>query len=362
MTTEASMVLWIDEAGGARTELLGGKLGSLAEMTEAGFEVPMAFGITTDAFRLFADHNSLGTVVEETRHGLNTDDLLAVQRASARLARMIDEAEMPPRLEDDIRSAYARLEERSGKPEVPVAVRSSGVSEDLEGASFAGQYDTYLWIRGADAMLHHVQRCWAGVVGPSVLTYRPTESVQAAFGGPLPGMCVGVQQMVLSWAAGVMFTLDPVNGDSSKIVIEACWGLGEGVVKGDVTPDRFRVDKVTLEVLEKDVKVQTEEYRFDDARGEVALLPIEGERGAECCLADAEVAALAELGKRIERHRGAPQDLEWAVDRDGRLYLLQARPETVWSSRPARTVSAGDEGGAVDRVLDRFMNPGGGKT
>jgi pyruvate,water dikinase len=360
MTTALRTIVWIDQADGAGAELLGGKLGSLVEMTTAGFDVPPAFGITTDAFTLFAKHNDLQRQVKERIAGLDVDDLAAVERVSAELARIIEEAPMPSQQVSDITSAYERLEQRTGTPGLPVAVRSSGVTEDLEGASFAGQYDTYLWIRGAEEVLRNVRRCWSGLFGPQVLTYRPQDGVPVIDGETLPGMCVGVQQMVLARAAGVMFTLDPVNGDRSKIVLEGCWGLGEGVVKGDITPDRFRVDKVTLELLASEIGVQTEEYGLDEVAGEVRLLAVEPERGERSCLSDEEAIAVAELGKRIERHRGAPMDMEWAIDRDGRLHLLQARPETVWASRPVRSVTAADGGGAVDRVLAKFMSFGGG--
>lgn len=360
MTTTTRTLVWIDEADGAGPELLGGKLGSLVEMTEAGFAVPAAFGITTAAFTRFAEHNDLLATVREACAGLDLDDLAAVEQVSARLARHIGEVEMPPALAAEIEEGYARLEARTGVSGVPVAVRSSGVSEDLEGASFAGQYDTYLWIRGAADVLAHVRRCWSGLFGPQVLTYRPADGVPVFDGETLPGMCVGVQQMVQARAAGVMFTLDPVNGDRSKIVIEGCFGLGEGVVKGDITPDRFRVDKVTLEVLGGEIGTQTEQYGFDEAAGEVGLVPLDAERGAQPCLSEDEVVEIATLGKRIERHRGAPMDMEWAVDGDGRLHLLQARPETVWSTKPVKTVAGAGAGGAVDRVLAKFMSFGGG--
>jgi pyruvate,water dikinase len=360
MTTALRTVVWIDDADGAGAELLGGKLGSLVEMTAAGFDVPPAFGITTDAFTVFAESAGLQQAVKERCAGLDVDDLEAVERVSAELAQIIEAAPMPPQLVADITAGYERLQERTGMPDVPVAVRSSGVSEDLEGASFAGQYDTYLWVCGLEEVLHNVRRCWSGVFGPQVLTYRPQDGVPVFDGDTLPGMCVGVQQMVQARAAGVMFTLDPLNGDRSKIVLEACWGLGEGVVKGDITPDRFRVDKVTLELLASEVGVQAEEYGFDEATREVGLMPVELERGERPCLSDEEVIAIAELGKRIERHRGAPMDMEWAVDQDGRLHLLQARPETVWASKPVRSVTGDGGGGAVDRVLAKFLSFGGG--
>jgi pyruvate,water dikinase len=360
MMTSTRSIVWIDEAQDADTALLGGKLGSLVEMTRAGFAVPPAFGITTDAFAAFAEHVGLQRSVKELCTDLDGEDLQAVERVSAQLAQIIESAEMPAALAAEITAAYARLEEATGVPGTPVAVRSSGVSEDLEGASFAGQYDTYLWIRGAEDVLRHVRRCWSGLFGTQVLTYRPAGGIPVVDGASLPGMCVGVQQMVDARAAGVVFTLDPVNGDRSKIVIEGCWGLGEGVVKGDITPDRFRVDKVTLELLSSEISTQVEAYGFDAATGAVGLVPVDAQRGARSCLGDDEVVAVAELAKRIERHRGAPMDMEWAVDQDGRLQLLQARPETVWATKPVRAITSDGAGGAVDRVLAKFMSFGGG--
>ena len=347
------------DAPGATSAELGGKVNSLAEMVAAGFDVPRAFGVTTHAFRAFMDGAGLTERVRGTRAGLDVADVAAVRAASDEICALIEATPLPVDLEAAIRDAYARLGRDSGEPELAVAVRSSGTNEDLEGASFAGQYDTYLWICGADAVLDHVRRCWTGLFGPAVLTYRP--------GGGLddPGnvsMCVGVQEMVRARAAGVMFTLDPVSGDRSKIVIESCWGLGEGVVKGDVTPDRHRVDKVTLEIREREIHVQESEYRFDAERGAVALLPIPGGRGADASLSERDALRVAELGRRVERHRGAPQDLEWALADDGELRLLQARPETVWTARQAaRRAEAPDApADAAARVMSRFMGFGVG--
>lgn len=349
-------ILWIDEPGASAAQL-GGKVNSLAEMTEAGFAVPLAFGVTTDAFAQFAAASGLTARINAIRAGLDVGDVAAVDAAAEQIAQLIEQAPMPPALADAIRGAYAELERRAGDG-VPVAVRSSGVNEDLEGASFAGQYDTYLWIQGADDVIHHVRRCWSGLFNAAVLTYRPNDAVDGDGGGAadeLPGMAVGVQQMARARTAGVMFTLDPISGDRSKIVIESCWGLGEGVVKGDVTPDRHRVDKVAMEIREREIGDQSHEYRFDADAGEVVLAEIEGDRGAQPSLSEAEVLAIAELGRRVERHRGAPQDLEWAIDQDGALHLLQARPETIWSAKQAAGVSTGDEGGAVDRVMATFL-------
>ena len=355
----STLVRWTDTPGATAAEL-GGKINSLAEMVSAGFEVPRAFGVTTGAFRAFVDDAGLSDQISRLRRDLDIDDLTAVQRVSEEICTLIESAPLPASLEAAIREAYAQLEQDTGTDKVPVAVRSSGVNEDLDGASFAGQYDTYLWIQGADAVLEHVKRCWTGLFGPAVLTYRPNDQVPAPE-DDLPTMCVGVQEMVRARAAGVMFTLDPVSGDRSKIVIESCWGLGEGVVKGDVTPDRHRIDKVTLQIVDREIAVQTSEYRFDPERGAVALLEIDGERGAAASLSEQDALRVAELGRRVERHRGAPQDLEWALSGDGDLQLLQARPETVWTARRAAERAAReDAGGATDRVLSTFLRFGSG--
>jgi pyruvate,water dikinase len=165
--------------------------------------------------------------------------------------------------------------------------------------------------------------------------------------------------MVEARAAGVAFTLDPVTGDRSKVVIEAVWGLGEGVVSGDVTPDRFRVDKITLELLAREIAEKEVEHRLDPAAGRVRLLEVEPERRGMACLDDALVTAIAAEAKRIERHRRAPQDIEWAVDDRGRVHVLQVRPETVWSRRAAKRIAEPGQRG-IDRVLGSFMPRGGG--
>ena len=354
-------VVWLDDTESADRELLGGKFGSLAEMTAAKLAVPPGFGITTEAYRTFIAGGELGDRLKDACAEAVKADLLDVERLSAEIAEAIRSAPMPRELEDAIRQAYAELERRTGMTRVPVAVRSSGASEDLEGASFAGQYDTFLWIQGADAVLTYVRECWAGLFGPAVLTYKPAgHDLPVVATGEL-AMCVGVQQMVPARAAGVMFTLDPVTGDRSKVVIESCWGLGEGVVKGDITPDRCRVDKVTLEVLQLEISAKTEEYRFDPDAGEVRLLPVEAERQELGCLEDASVLELARLAKTIERHCGAPQDIEWAVDENADVFVLQVRPETVWSSKERAAAPIYEERSGIDHVLASFLPRGGSR-
>ncbi len=346
-----SFVLWLDEKGAAGNPLLGGKFSSLAEMTQAAFSVPPGFGITTGAYRTFLAEAGL---VEEARRVREAAAKLApseLKASAAGLVEAIKTAPLPAALEAQVRDAYAALEAKTGVEGVPVAVRSSGESEDLEGASFAGQYDTYLWISGAEPVLTNMRACWASLFAETVLSYR--QDGEAVVAKNDFAICVGVQQMVEARAAGVMFTLDPLNGDRSKIVLEACWGLGEGVVKGDVTPSQYSLDKVTFEIVKRKVATQEEEYRFDPAAGAVGLVPVPDERRQSPCVTDGELVELARLAKRIEQHRGAPQDIEWAVASDGALRVLQVRPETVWSRREAKPVVAAQRS-PVGHVLSRL--------
>jgi pyruvate,water dikinase len=345
-------ILWIDAPEAPGSALLGGKFGSLAEMTTAGFAVPPGFGITTTAYRDFLAAAGLVDRAREVRARAATADLAEISALSAEFTAAIEAAPLPADLEEAIRVAYAELERRAGVESLPVAVRSSGESEDLAGASFAGQYDTYLWVRGADEVLEYVRKCWAGMFGTAVLTYRPDGDTSIVTADH--GICVGVQQMVEARSAGVMFTLDPVTGDRSKVVIEGCWGLGEGVVKGDITPARYCVDKVTFEIVTRALTRQEVHYCFDPDSRAVALLPVQADRQDTPCLADAHILELAQLAKRIERHRGAPQDIEWAVSEAGTVHVLQVRPETVWSQRPAPPLLP--KKSAVDHVLTRFAS------
>nr|WP_275941549.1 PEP/pyruvate-binding domain-containing protein [Planosporangium mesophilum] len=334
---------------------MGGKFGSLAEMTEAGFAVPPGFGITTTAYRHFLEAAGLADRARQVREQAATADLATVSALSAGFTAEIEAAPLPADLEEAVRGAYAELERRTGIEALPVAVRSSGESEDLAGASFAGQYDTYLWVRGADEVLTYLRKCWAGMFGTAVLTYRPDGGASVVTADH--GICVGVQQMVDARSAGVMFTLDPVTGDRSKVVIEGCWGLGEGVVKGDITPTRYVVDKVTFEVVTRALSRQEVQYRFDPSTKAVGMVPVHPDRCDAPCLEDEHIDQLAQLAKRIERHRGAPQDIEWAISEAGDVHVLQVRPETVWSQRRPEAPIL-EKKSAVDHVLMRFS---GGK-
>ncbi len=344
-------IIWLDEDGAPGNALLGGKFANLAEMTAAGFAVPAGFGVSTAAYRHFMNETGLAAEAEAVQRSARSLALADIKARAVELVAAISSAPLPEELEAAVRKNYALLEGKTGETNLPVAVRSSGESEDLAGASFAGQYDTYLWITGADAVLENMRACWASMFGEAVLTYRrevedEAQTVDSA-------ICVGIQQMVEARAAGVMFTLDPLNGDHSKIALEACWGLGEGVVKGDISPSRFAIDKVTFEVIKREIVPQTEEYRFDKETGAVGLVPLAAARGNRACIETIEAIALAELAKHIEKVRAAPQDIEWAVGESGNIHVLQVRPETVWSQRAGGGVVESAKS-PVDHVLARL--------
>lgn len=348
------LIVWLDDPRAAGNASLGGKFGSLGTSVADGLPVPPGFGITTQAYRLFLRESGLEAEASRVRKAAAVLQPEDIAREAAGIVKSFNEAPLPAVLADAIGGAYAELGRRCDQIAPPVAVRSSGESEDLAGASFAGQYDTYLWVRGVDSVVAHMRRCWAGLFGEAVLSYRPKGVAVVALGDF--AICVGVQRMVEARAAGVMFTLDPLNGDRSKVVVEAVWGLGEGVVKGDVTPSRFSVDKVSRDFAVRSVSPQEEEYRFDPASGTVGLFPVEGDRRERCCVSDEEVLRLVQLGREIEMMRGgSPQDIEWAIGGDDSIAVLQVRPETVWSARPATPIKLA--GPPIAHVLSRMSAP-----
>ena len=240
---------------------------------------------------------------------------------------MIEAQPFPEPVGEQIASAYAALCDRIGVADMPVAVRSSATAEDSAAYSFAGKFETWGDVRGTAGVLDHVHHCYASVFSGRVLHYALQRGIQLSG----VAMAVVVQKVVRARSAGVMFTLDPISGDRSRIVLEASWGLGLSVVGGEVTPDRFVVNKVGLTVQQRVLGDKRVEYRH----GDVAV-PVPPERRDQLCLSDIEVLRVATLGKGLEKTHRAPQDVEFAVDSDlpdgQNVLLLQCRPETVWSS------------------------------
>ena len=252
-------------------------------------------------------------------------------------------------------AGYAALCADDG--DFPVAIRSSATSEDGSEASFAGLQDTYLWICGGDGVLHAVRDCWASLYSSESVSYRLRLKL------PEEGLAMGVvvQRMVNSRCSGVMFTRSPLTGDRSVIAMEGSWGLGSAIVSGEVTPDKYVVNKVTGDIMKRTVSHKTVMHVPDLAAGGVREEPVPAERRDIACLSDEEIAELARVGKTIEGHYRCPQDIEWAFAPDGSggesLYLLQSRPETIWANKDANP-AATPKARAFDHVFDRSRSAG----
>ena len=340
-------VAWFRDVGIADRPTVGGKGGSLGELTRAGIAVPPGFVVTTGAFEQFLEALEAREPVRDKVAALDPNDLGAATRLSEALRRRVIEEPMPEAVEQAIRAAYAELCPNGE----PVAVRSSATTEDAEDASFAGLQDTFLWVLTPNQMVAKVRECWGSLYSVESMTYR------LKHGLPEDGvaMAVVVQQMVDAMCAGVMFTRSPLTGDKSVITIEGAWGLGSAVVSGEVTPDRWVVGKITGEISVRDIsdkharQVPAEHGGIQEVANEAAI-------ASQPCLTDDQLMALREVGRRIERHYGRPQDIEWALDHDGNVLLLQSRPETVWSARDAAPVAP-----VATNPLAHVMNIFGGK-
>jgi len=317
MTQQSPYILHFSEIRASDLPLVGGKGANLGEMTHAGFPVPEGFCLTTAAFRRFMDASEQAEAVYTLLETVRPDDVESVRRVGAQVRASLLDAPIP----DDIIAAIRDAWQAVGS-EHPYAVRSSATAEDLPDASFAGQQDTYLNVRGDDALLDAVRRCWVSLFTDRAILYR----CQNGFDHRDVGLSVVVQRMVLSEISGILFTADPVTGHRHTLTIDASFGLGEALVSGLVTPDSYRVDKRTRTIVKRQIAdKQLAIYPQPDGGTRQEALP--PERRKQAVLTDAQILALTDLGCRIEAHYGQPQDIEWAIA-DEKIYLLQARPIT----------------------------------
>ncbi|NNF98307.1 MAG: phenylphosphate synthase subunit beta [Desulfobacteraceae bacterium] len=338
MKDRAKFVRWFQECSLEDVQVVGGKNASLGELLKGGIPVPPGFSITTHAYDLFLEKAKIREDVYGILRSIKPDDTTSGERASREIRGMIESARISLDLEDYIGEFYRQLSKSSNIPAVPSAIRSSGTAEDLPGASFAGQQDTFLWIRGIDDVLKHVKKCWSSLFTPRAIAYR----TKMGFPHEKVSISVGVQKMVNSWTAGVMFTLNPSTGDISTIVIDANWGFGESVVSGECTPDNFVVNKVTLEIIKRKISAKECLYTANPETQTVECHEIPPERRNNQCIIDDDIIELARIGKLIEKHYCRPMDIEWAIDKDlpaaGNVMILQSRPETVWSEKYVKPV------------------------
>jgi pyruvate, water dikinase len=350
----AACTLAFDTAAAADLPHLGGKCASLVRMVQGGAPVPPGFALTTAAWRAMLATGGLAAEIDAALAGLGRGDVVGHAAAARRIGAAFAARPLPADVAAAVQRDYAALCRAEGHAggDLPVAVRSSATAEDLPDASFAGQQDTYLWVVGIDAVLERVRDCWASLYSARAIGYRADRAIAHAG----VQMAVGVQKMVNARAAGVAMTLDPLNGDRSRIVVDASWGLGEAVVSGEVTPDHWVVDKVLRQIVRRTVAVKDIEIVPDPLARRTVQRVVPPERRDAPCLSDREVHAVAALARALEKQCGAPQDVEWAIEdgpgAEGRLLLLQCRPETVWSRRaPAARPAAAGLSGLVDNLL-----------
>jgi pyruvate,water dikinase len=338
MEARHKYVLWFQECDLGSVAMVGGKNASLGELLKAQIPVPPGFAVTTETYNRFVDEGGIRSEILRLLKPVRPEDTASGEEASRAIRRLIENTPLGIDLEDYIGEFYRQLSWRCQVPAVPAAVRSSATAEDLPGASFAGQQDTFLWIRGVDDLLTHIRQCWSSLFTARAIAYRK----KMGFPDEKVSISVGVQKMVNSWTAGVMFTLNPSNGDLSTIVIDANWGFGESVVSGQCTPDSFMVNKVTLEIVKRTISAKECYYTANTETQTVERHKMPPERSHTQCMIDEDIIELARIGKLIEKHYCKPMDIEWAIDKDlpavGRVMIVQSRPETVWSEKKIEPV------------------------
>jgi pyruvate,water dikinase len=321
----------LDGLRAADEDQFGGKSTSLGELMAAEIPVPPGFAISTSAF-----HACLAAA------GVD---------ASGATHDAVRAAEVPEEVRTEIAAAYESLARSVGEDQPAVAVRSSAVGEDSGEATFAGQQETYLWVRGAAAVCDAVRDCWASTFSGPAMSYRARMAADRR-----PEMGVTVQLMVDAAVSGVMFTCSPVSGDPSVVAVNASWGLGLGVVGGEVTPDEYLVSKVTGEVVRRNVAAKHIEYRADPSGSGTVCVDVPEERQSKPALDEDRLAELVAVARRVQKYFGSHQDVEWAFAQDGALYVVQSRPVTA-TGAPAKEAEA--PASALSMVMSRFGAGGG---
>jgi pyruvate,water dikinase len=340
----ADFIFGFDELRKEDSEIVGKKCANLGELTYAGFRVPPGFALSLDAYTRFMQHNGLVQKIEEIFRPLNLDpanpkDIQRFEGLAPTIRKLVEEAAMPADMEVAICDRYATLCRTNGVGDLPVATRSAGP------ASHPGQYETFLHVRGALKVVLNIKKVWSSTFNTRSLIARARQKLSLAY-DPIG---VAVLKMVNARAAGVMFSINPSDGDPDKIYIESNWGLGESVVAGEVTPDSFLVDKTYCQIVSRTISPKTVWYVPDPQTGRVSPQPVPPEMRNVSSLSDAELMELARLAVRTQAHFGPPQDIEWAVDSDLKLpdscLLLQARPVKHQVKKKSPT----------DKIIDLMM-------
>ena len=340
-------ILWLEEIRKEDIISVGGKGASLGEMASLGLPVPRAFVVTAQAFRRFLVEADLEEKIFSSFERLDVEDNEALEKAADHAKQLVMNAKIPAILKEEIKKAYKKM----SAEDLIVAVRSSATAEDLPDASFAGQQETYLNIRGVANLLESVQMCWASLYGARAIYYRAKQG----FDDHTVNIAVVVQQLVHSEKAGVMFTSHPITGESNTI-IEGSWGLGEAVVSGSVSPDKYVFDQRTEKVIDTLISNKKVEIISDGDHG-TKLVDVAPARQDAQVLSDAEVAKLGMYGKIAENHYGIPQDVEWGIVK-GTIYILQSRPITTIGAKKENKSMSGPKSEAKILLKGQGAAPG----
>ena len=347
-------IYWLEELGQEHNKVVGKKCANLGELTKAGFRVPPGFALGVEAYTRFMNETKAGDILKEQISTFDGDpenlaDMLKFEDLSKRLRTLARSVRMPYDMEETVRNYYGKLCAHAGGKDVYVATRSAGTE------SHPGQYETYLNVCGADDVVSHVVGVWASTFNTRSLIAR------ARLGLPLHYDPIGtaVLTMVDAKAAGVMFTVNPANGDKSKVAIEASCGCGEAVVSGSVTPDRYLIDKVTLEIEEKVISGKGSEFVYNPATKKMEYRELSADRRNAACLDDSEVLELTRTAKKVEAHFGCPQDIEFSISGSlpfpESVFLVQARAESVWGKKKKESVLGKKTG--LDLLFEKALTP-----
>lgn len=345
---------WLKELGTEHNDLVGKKCANLGELTKAGFHVPPGFALSVHAYDRFMKETEVTPRLLEFLANFRGDpdsvaDTVKYDSASREMRSIVESIRMPRDMEETIRSRYSELCRIAGKQDLFVATRSAGP------VSHPGQYETYLNVCGPDDVVRNVIRVWSSTFNTRSIIARARRGLPLHY-DPIG---VAVLTMVDAKAAGVMFTVNPVNGDESKVAIEASFGFGEAVVSGNVTPDRYLVDKVTFEIDERVVSDKGCEFAYNPETREMEYVDLPADKKKVACLEDREVLELTRIAKKVEAYFGCPQDIEYSISMSlpfpESIFLVQARPESVWGKKKKESVLGGKTG--WDLLFEKATTP-----
>ncbi len=344
---EKRFTIWYDEMDGNDFPLVGKKNANLGEMIKAGIPVAPGFCITIYANEKFLVETGIKSELEKLLTELGQVTFETAKKASDAAIRLIENENVPSDIEEDILVNYKKLCERSKTGICPVAVRSSGA------VSMPGQMETYLNIRGEKDLINYVKRCWASAYNVEAIMYRMNKGMPFLF-----NIGVGIPKMVNSRVSGIVFTINPVNGDLSKISIDASCGLGEAVVSGMVTPDTYLVDKITLEPIKTTIGSKETQCVYRETGSDIVQCEVPAEMRCVACLTYPELKEIARVGKLIENYYGKPYDIEFGIDADFQfpqnIIILQVRPESVWSKKEVAP-KTDQKKDAMDRIVSQLL-------